>query len=422
MFNVTHTMISNSKRLSCRRKHIAVILPNLTPGGLQRATLRVATGLIEHGHTVDLLPYTIDVSLAKEIPEGARIFVLDYNQPVYDENKIKRLQPRPRFKTFTKLKSWIVLACLMLWHLRKYSNFRVRTALSLATYIYREQPDFLLPQLPTRHDAITMLARRMLNEYPTVIPVVHSHMRYENERHISQTELLCAMAKHTITVSNGVAGGISRRMGIPESDITAIHSPVWSESIDHLSQQTPSHVWFQDSDVPILLSVGRLAPTKDFATLIRAFSHVRQRQNCRLIILGEGQERASLEELISRLVLGNDVSLPGFVNNPYAYMRRASLFVLTSTREGLPTVLIEALACGCSCVSTNCNSGPSEILKGGEFGELVDVGDEVALSQAIELALTRQPDKERLKSRARDFSMNRAIQKYEQVFERVSSC
>jgi glycosyltransferase involved in cell wall biosynthesis len=129
--------------------------------------------------------------------------------------------------------------------------------------------------------------------------------------------------------------------------------------------------------------VGRLQQQKDYPTLLHAFAQVRQTRPVHLLILGEGKERAQLEELIKKLGLEDDVSMPGFVMNPYAYMARASMFVLSSRWEGLPTVLIEALCCGTPVVSTDCPSGPREILKDGQYGQLVPVGEANALAQAI---------------------------------------
>ena len=136
-----------------------------------------------------------------------------------------------------------------------------------------------------------------------------------------------------------------------------------------------------------MLAVGRLTEQKDFSTLIHAFAQVRQGHPARLLILGEGEERPALEALVRKLGLEQDVNFPGWVENPYPYMVRASLFVLSSRWEGLPTVLIEALCCGTPAVSTDCPSGPREILRGGQYGQLVPVGDADALARAIETAL-----------------------------------
>jgi len=161
-----------------------------------------------------------------------------------------------------------------------------------------------------------------------------------------------------------------------------VRAEVWEKA-----QAPLDHPWFRPGQPPLLLAVGRLQMQKDYPTLIRAFAQVRQSRRARLLILGEGKERLMLEALIKKLGLEEDVSLPGFVMNPYAYMARASLFVLSSRWEGLPTVLIEALCCGTPVVSTDCPSGPREILRDGQYGQLVPVAQADALAKAIETTL-----------------------------------
>jgi glycosyltransferase involved in cell wall biosynthesis len=147
------------------------------------------------------------------------------------------------------------------------------------------------------------------------------------------------------------------------------------------------HPWFGPGLPAVILSVGRLTSQKDFCTLIKAFAKVRQTNPSRLLILGDGEDRSALETLVDQLGLREDVSLPGFVANPYPYMTRADVFVLSSRWEGLPGVLIEALYCGAPLVSTDCPSGPREILADGKYGKLVPVGNMDRLAQAIEATL-----------------------------------
>ena len=147
------------------------------------------------------------------------------------------------------------------------------------------------------------------------------------------------------------------------------------------------HAWFEPGEPPVFLAVGRLAPQKDFPTLIRAFAQVRARHEARLLILGGGPERAHLQSLVGELGLDGDVGLPGWVTNPYPYMVRSAAFVLSSRWEGLPSVLIEALYCGVPVIATDCPSGPVEILEGGKHGMLVPVGDVDALARGMEAAI-----------------------------------
>jgi glycosyltransferase involved in cell wall biosynthesis len=156
-----------------------------------------------------------------------------------------------------------------------------------------------------------------------------------------------------------------------------------------LARQAPDHPWLAPGQPPVILGVGRLSQAKDFPTLIRAFAKVRSRRAVRLIILGEGEARVELEALVGELGLADDVALPGFRENPMSYMAASALFVLSSAWEGLPTVLIEALAAGTRVVSTDCPSGPREILQGGLLGTLVPVGDATALADAMTDALDR---------------------------------
>jgi len=167
----------------------------------------------------------------------------------------------------------------------------------------------------------------------------------------------------------------------------------------------------------VILAVGRLVVQKDYPTLLRAFSLVRRKRQAHLLILGEGQERPRLEALVRQLGLTENVQMPGFVKNPYAYMARARLLVLSSKWEGFGNVLMEALACGTPVVSTDCKSGPGEILAEGRFGRLVPVGDAQALAAAMLETLQTPPDQAMLRQRAQDFTLEKSVKEYLRVFQ-----
>jgi glycosyltransferase involved in cell wall biosynthesis len=166
----------------------------------------------------------------------------------------------------------------------------------------------------------------------------------------------------------------------------------------------------------VILGVGRLSPEKDHATLIRAFARVRAKRSARLMVLGtaaaESEYAAGLKTLARELDVGDDVAMVGFTHNPFAYMSRAEVLVLSSLYEGLGNVLIEALACGTPVVSTDCPGGPREILDHGRFGPLVPVGDDVALAEAIGSAIDDPPPPDRLHARAQLFRVDRAVDNY----------
>jgi glycosyltransferase involved in cell wall biosynthesis len=215
-----------------------------------------------------------------------------------------------------------------------------------------------------------------------------------------------------LAVSQGVAEDVSSCTGLSPKGISTIYNPMLITRIKAQSILPVSHPWFDTERIPVILGVGRLVPAKDFSTLLKAFAHVLTKRPAHLLILGEGRERQMLEKLAVELGIASDFLLPGFVSNPYAYMSRPTVFVLSSLLEGLPNALIEALACGCPVVSTNCRSGPKEILDNGTYGSLVPVGNDRALAEAILHTLEYPPSAERLRSRAAEFDIQTIAEQY----------
>jgi glycosyltransferase involved in cell wall biosynthesis len=213
-------------------------------------------------------------------------------------------------------------------------------------------------------------------------------------------------------VSDGVADDLARVCGMPREKIVTTWNPVVTPALFEAAAQPLEHPWFRPGEPPVVLGVGKLRPQKDFATLIDAFAKVRAKRPARLMILGEGPEEGRLRVRARRLDVSADTALEGFAANPFAMMARAAVFALSSAWEGLPSVLIQAMACGCPVVSTDCPSGPSEILAGGVHGPLVPVGDSDALAAAILRLLDAPPDREGLRRRADDFSAERVALRY----------
>jgi glycosyltransferase involved in cell wall biosynthesis len=197
-------------------------------------------------------------------------------------------------------------------------------------------------------------------------------------------------ADAVVAPSRGVAGSLLQLSPIPIQKVRVIYNPVVSPELYEKADAPVEHPWFQPHQPPVVLAAGRLVALKGYDTLLRAFARVRQETPVRLVILGEGPERPNLERLAAELGVAADVDMPGFDPNPFRYMNRAGVFVLSSRYEGLPNVLIQALACGCPVVSTDCPSGPSEILDGGRYGALVPVDDVEAMAGAIVRALLGQ--------------------------------
>ena len=267
---------------------------------------------------------------------------------------------------------------------------------ALFRYFRKHKPPLLISSLP--HISLLAIIVKLLACAKTNIVIVEHNTLSQSVRFASSLKdrtlpllmrIIYPLADKIVAVSTGVADDLSKIIGIPRPQIEVIYNPVVTPELHALSLESVGHPWFEHGEPPVILGIGRLTQAKGFSTLIHAFSRIRENQClARLIILGEGDERSHLEQLISELGIESEVSLPGFHQNPYFFLRNASVFVLSSLWEGLPTVLIEALACGTAIVSTNCPSGPDEILENGKWGTLVPVNNENALVAAIENTLT----------------------------------
>ena len=186
-----------------------------------------------------------------------------------------------------------------------------------------------------------------------------------------------------IAVSEGVREDLLKTTGMPADRITSIKNPVTTADMIEEAQTPVDHPWLSKNfDEPVLITVGRLTKNKDHQTLLEAFRLINDTTPSRLLILGEGPERTNLEKIIAKAGLEDRVQLPGFVDTPWAWMAKSSLFVLSSFAEGSGNVLTEAMAVGTPVVSTDCPSGPSEMLDGGRIAPLVPVGDAEALAAA----------------------------------------
>jgi glycosyltransferase involved in cell wall biosynthesis len=305
-------------------------------------------------------------------------------------------------------------------HVRKLNAEHTLSSLpALVRYLKTEHPDALLAA-KNRANQVAVLAKKasgvptrvVVRMGTTVSAALAGKNRWRKLFWYLPMRLIYPNADAVVAVSQGVARDMARITGLPASDIQIIPNPVITPRIFRLARVPVPHTWLVKGGEPVIVGIGRLTRQKDFPTLIRALAGVRRKLPCRLIILGEGKDRGSLEHLAKRLSLSEQIAMPGFVENPYAYLKRAALFVLSSAWEGSPNALTEALALGVPVVATDCPSGPREILKDGAIGRLVPVGDPDALAAAMLATLSAPPDETLLKSAVREYTVEFSSRRY----------
>jgi glycosyltransferase involved in cell wall biosynthesis len=296
-----------------------------------------------------------------------------------------------------------------------------RTLGPLTSYLRRERPRVLVSSM-SHANLVALWAARLAGRTTPVVVTEHNTLSAVEQGVLERglwpplMRLFYPWASHVVAVSQGAADDLAHTAGLPRDRVQVVYNPVITPALMALSRQAPDHPWFAPRQPPVILGVGRLTRQKDFPTLIRAFAEVRRRRASRLMILGEGEDQAALQALIGELGLADDVALPGFRDNAIAYMARSALFALSSAWEGLPTVLIEALAAGTRVVSTDCPSGPREILQEGRLGTLVPVGDAAALTGAMVDALDQPPVTAPLQALA-PFTRDAAVDNYLRLIE-----
>jgi|AVFP01.1.fsa_nt_gi glycosyltransferase involved in cell wall biosynthesis len=293
---------------------------------------------------------------------------------------------------------------------------------NLVRYLRREQPMLMLSD-KDRVNRTALLARalagvgtRLILRSGTTISIDLAS-RGILERWLQRTSirLLYPYADRIIVPSLGAAEDMAQYTGLARRLIQVVPSPVVPESLFTATLPAPQHHWFHEPAIPLILGAGELGVRKDFETLLRGFARLRITRRCRLMIIGRGRERDRLLALAAQLGIAEDVELPGFVAKPYPYLANADLFAFTSRWEGLPLVLVEALALGTPVVATDCPSGPRETLQNGYYGRLIPVGDDLALADAMAATLDSPLPAEKLKEAARPYAIEAATDAYLKV-------
>lgn len=368
-----------------KSEKVALFVPSLGGGGAERVMVLLANGLIEEGLDVDFLVVNMG--------QKAHASALSEKVNLIDFKKSRTLAALPEMVRYLKKsKPQVMISAL------DYAN--------VVNLVARRLAGVSTKLIITEHNTLSVASQGDFRGMGRILPWL--------------MKLTYPWADQILAVSQGVADDLANKLNLKRSKIAVAYNPVVTEQLSMLSAQEVQWPWPRVEGIPFILATGRLAAAKDFSTLLKAFSILRKKRPAKLLILGEGEERGMLEKKIAQYELGEDVALPGFVNNPYAWMASADLFVMSSRWEGLPTVLIEAMACGAPVVSTDCPSGPAEILENGKWGRLVAVGDGAALAEAMDASIL-DADRHPGLARAQDFSVKKSVLKYMQFIKILSS-
>ena len=336
-------------------KRISIFVPSFAGGGAEKAMLLFAGAAAAKGHHVDLLAGSGKGPLRSSLPAGVGLRDFRCRRTAYCLPYLiaylRKERPHALFST--------------IFHANVLAVAAARLAGCGTRVVLRES------NVPRTSLTPTLSAWTTSRLVPCFYPFAHA----------------------VISVSDAVADELIALNPKLKSKVVVSPNPVISAETFRLSEEQPHHPWALTEDPPFVVAAGRLHPQKDFETLLRAFQLVTMLRRTRLIILGEGGERTRLEALTAELGLTDVVSLPGFVDNPYPFLKRAASFVLSSRYEGMPNVLIQAMAFGTPIVATDCPGGHPDLLKASGGGQLVPVGDHQRLADAItaSLDLPRSP-------------------------------
>lgn len=359
------------------RHRLAVLISLSGEGGVERMVLNLVRAFVAvPGLAVDLVLIRDESRHFRDLPEGVNVVRLGVRHSVLSVPAIARYLRTARPDALLAAKDRAGRAALLA---RSLSGVPVRVVIRLGT---------------TLSEAVK--GKSQLLRWLRYLPI----------------RAMYRWADGIVAVSEGVAADVAAISGLSPARIHVVRNPVVTPELERLATEAVDHPWFADTGVPVVLGMGRLTRQKDFSTLVRAFARVRRLRPARLIILGEGRDRDMLLRLARDEGIAADVELPGFQENPYSWLARANLFVLSSAWEGSPNALTEAMALGVPVVSTDCRSGPRELLGEGRFGALVPVGDVQRLATEMSDALDNPLSPERLKRAVTEYAVGRSAGRY----------
>ncbi len=366
--------------MSIIRPDITVVIGSMRIGGAERATLNLINGLSKSGLKVELvLLYKV----------GNFLDLIDSNINIINLNRRKASQGIGAFRKYLKENDPNKLLVI-----QNHIQLMVLIAVKLSSW----------------------KGRIILNEQSTYSKNL-TGVKGNLQRMLSR--ILFSRADIITAVSEGAANDLKREIPKLGSKICVIPNAVITDHLLQVKDKSIEHPFFHQG-YQIIISAGRFISSKNFDLLIKAFLVYNKDKKAKLILLGDGEEMHHLKRLSATLDLKEEISFPGFVADPCIYFSKADLFVLSSDYEGLPGVLIEALACGCKVVSTDCESGPAEILENGKFGLLTPVGEVDAMVRNIEKALNSTVDGKSLMARANDFHVDKVVLEYLKLFKSLS--
>jgi glycosyltransferase involved in cell wall biosynthesis len=338
-------------------KKIAFFHPYFSYGGVEKTNIRLSKYFREHGYAVDFLALSFTDHFQKEMEElGIRRVEFAAHRTIQAVPELRRYLAEEQKKS----EELYLISC------QNFANLIAAAS------------------IPRKRERLGVILSERLHP---------AEFSYNGKA--KKGKLILFLMKHmyqradaVVANSKETAAEIERITGVPTR---AIYNPTLTEDYEALAGESVSQKWFEE-DIPVIISVGRLSHEKGYDTLLKAFARVQTAMDSRLVIIGEGGERKNLETLAETLGVRDKVWMPGYDANPYKYVSKADVFVLSSRFEGLPNTLIEALAVGTPCVATRCKSGPAEILLDGAGGLLVDVEDERQMADAIVETLTNREE------------------------------